>query len=394
MTALKIIFWVSFAVIFYSYLGYGIVLYGIIAIKRIFKKSTQFPLPASYPAVALIIPAYNEEEFLEAKIRNILDLDYPKDKLSVIFITDGSTDSSNDLVSSFKEFTLLYQRERKGKAAAMNRAVKIVTEPIVVFCDANTILNTQCIFNLVRHYSDPNVGAVAGEKKIFEASKMKASSAGEGLYWRYESLLKKLDSEFNSVIGAAGELFSMRTVLYQELPESTIIEDFVLSLQVCIKGFIVKYEPEAYAMETASKSLKDEQKRKIRISAGAFQAMGLLKVLFNFLKYPVISFQFISHRVLRWTLCPVCLFLIFIVNLLLIISKSDDLYYLTFYLQVFFYLLALIGWIMANKNIRVKALYVPYYFLFMNVSVIIGFKRFLQNEQSVLWEKSARHEFR
>lgn len=390
MTALKIVFWISFSIIFYSYLGYGLILYCMVSIKRIFRRNSGILLDSYYPDVALIIPAFNEEDYMEAKIKNILELEYPADKLSVIFITDGSTDKTNDIVSNFKNFTLMHQPERKGKSAALNRAIEIVKEPVVVFCDANTLLNKQCLKNITRHYSNPKVGAVAGEKKIMVTSETKVNSAGEGLYWRYESLLKRLDSEFYTVVGAAGELFSMRTHLYEILPEETIIEDFVLSLKVCIKGYVVRYEPEAYAIENASESIQDEQKRKVRISAGAFQAMVILKILFNIFKYPLVSFQFISHRVLRWTLCPICLFIIFVVNIILIVGHAGSAYWILVISQLMFYLLAFLGWIMTNSNIKVKALYVPYYFLFMNISVILGFKRFIQKRQSVLWEKAAR----
>ena len=136
-----------------------------------------------------------------------------------------------------------------------------------------------------------------------------------GLYWKYESFLKKLDSEFYSVVGAAGELFSLRTELYESAGENVIIEDFVMSLKICMRGYIIKYEPGSFAMEESSPSMKEEEKRKIRISAGAFQAMVLLRGLFNVFKYPALSFQFISHRILRWTLCPICLIALLVANI-------------------------------------------------------------------------------
>lgn len=390
MNGLKIFFWLSFSIVFYSYLGYGIILYGIVFIKKLLRTQPPAFVKPYEPEVALIVPAFNEEDYMEAKIQNILELDYPVSKLSVIFITDGSTDSTSEIVSRFKNFTLLHEPERKGKSAALNRAIQVVKEPIVVFCDANTLLNKQCLGNMMRHYLNPKVGGVAGEKKIMMSGDMNVNSAGEGLYWKYESLLKRLDSEFYTVVGAAGELFSMRTHLYEILPEETIIEDFVLSLRVCIKGYVVRYEPEAYAVENASQSIQDEQKRKVRISAGAFQAMAMLRTLFNIFKNPAVSFQFISHRVLRWTLCPVCLPVIFIVNLMLVLSGTGGLYVILFFLQGIFYLLAFSGWILTSRNVKVKIHFVPYYFVFMNISVILGFKRFIQKSQSVLWEKAAR----
>jgi len=231
---------------------------------------------------------------------------------------------------------------------------------------------------------------VAGEKKIISASDDLASAAGEGLYWKYESFLKKMDSAFYSVVGAAGELFSVRTALFDKAPENTIIEDFVQSLRICAKGYTIRYEPAAFAMETPSSSMKEEEKRKIRICAGAFQAMGMLKGLFNVFKYPTLSFQLISHRILRWTLCPLCLIGLLVSNAVLVGATGSPLYGIFFLLQGIFYSLALLGWFLANRNLQVKALYIPYYFLFMNMAVFAGFYRFIRKRQAVTWEKAAR----
>jgi poly-beta-1,6-N-acetyl-D-glucosamine synthase len=232
---------------------------------------------------------------------------------------------------------------------------------------------------------------VAGEKKIISKEKDKAAGAGEGIYWKYESYLKKLDSEFYSVVGAAGELFSVKTSLFHEAAEDTVIEDFVQSLQICMEGYVIRYEPKAFAIETSSASMKEEQKRKVRIAAGAFQAMYILRGLFNIFRYPVLSFQFISHRVLRWTLCPLCLIMLFISNLWLVYTGASFIYHVVLLAQCVFYVLCLAGWLMANRNLKTKVFYIPYYFLFMNLSVFMGFYRFIRKKQSALWEKAARH---
>ncbi len=390
MSALTAIFWTCLFIVFYSYLGYAVILFCLVKCKE-FLFRNDFKVDASYqPSVALIIPAYNEEDFISIKIKNTLELDYPRQKLSVIFITDGSTDQTPEIISKYSQFKLMHQPERKGKPAAMNRAMKTVTEPVVIFCDANTLLNKDCINEIVKHYADPKVGGVAGEKKILQTSQVTTTSSGEGLYWKYESFIKKMDSAFYSVVGAAGELFSLRTALYDAIEENTVIEDFVTSLRICLKGYIIRYEPRAYAMETSSVSMKEEQKRKIRISAGAFQAMLVLKPLFNVIRYPKLSFQFISHRVLRWALCPFCLLLIFISNFLLIIISESRLFTYLFLAQVIFYISAVIGWVLAFSGVKNKFLYVPYYFLFMNVSVLLGMYRMITKKQSVLWEKAGR----
>jgi poly-beta-1,6-N-acetyl-D-glucosamine synthase len=388
---IKVVFWFFFFVIFYTYLGYGMLICLLNSIKRYFSK-TAFVAdkPGFEPMVALIIAAYNEEDYIEDKINNTLALDYPAEKLGIYFITDGSNDSTPDIVKKYPRLTLLHQPARKGKAAAMNRAMNYIKEPFVIFCDANTVLNKACIREMVKFYADPKVGAVAGEKKIHQPVQTKAASAGEGLYWKYESFLKKQDSDFYTVVGAAGELFSVRSALYQSIEEGVLIEDFVLSLRIAQKGYVVKYAPGAYATESSSASIKDEQKRKIRISAGGFQAMYMLSGLLNIFKYGTLSFQYISHRVLRWSVTPVCLLLLFPLNIILVIQRAGFVYDVLFFMQLLFYFSGLSGWFFANRNIKIKALYIPYYFLFMNISVLWGFKRFIKGQQSVLWEKAAR----
>ncbi|MEO6960408.1 MAG: glycosyltransferase family 2 protein [Puia sp.] len=390
---LKFLFWFSFFIIFYSYLGYGLLIFFLVKLQRIFSKNKKQPDTTGFePDVTLVICAYNEAGFIERKILNSLDLDYPAEKLKFIFITDGSDDGTADIIQQYPRIQWLHQTDRKGKVAAMNRAMTYVYTRYVIFSDANTLLNRGCIRNTIKHYADPAVGGVAGEKKIFTREKDRAAGAGEGLYWRYESLLRKLDSEFYTVVGAAGELFSVQTGLFQRLAENVILDDFVQSLQICANGYVFRYEPNAYATESASASMKEEQKRKIRISAGAFQAMAILKNLFNVIKYPVLSFQFISHRVLRWTLCPLCLFFLFVCNGWLVWHEGGVFFYVLFAAQLLFYALAWTGWICAGRNLRIKAFYIPYYFMFMNLSVFLGFYRFLKNRQTVYWEKSARQD--
>lgn len=389
---LKFLFFFSYLIIFYSYVGYGVLVYLLVKVKRVFSKHPSSQLYSAFePEVTLLVASFNEAEFIEQKIRNSLDLRYPEGKLKWIFITDGSDDASAEIVSKFNNIILLHQEERKGKLAAVARAIKYVETPYVIFSDANTLLNPESVREIMKHYSDPGVGGVAGEKKILSKEKDKAVAAGESIYWKYESFLKQLDSELYSVVGAAGELFSIRTSLYREIPEDIIIEDFVLSMQICLEGYVIRYEPNAYAVETASVSIPEEQKRKIRIAAGAFQAVWALRGLFNVFRYPVLSFQFISHRILRWTLCPLCLITGSISNVLLVYRGSGRLYIVVLLVQCVFYVMAFLGWLLANRNLKLKVFYIPYYFLFMNLSVFIGFYRHIRKKQPVVWEKATRH---
>ncbi|MEO1653260.1 MAG: glycosyltransferase family 2 protein, partial [Bacteroidota bacterium] len=210
-----------------------------------------------------------------------------------------------------------------------------------------------------------------------------------GIYWKYESWLKKMDSELYSVVGAAGELFSIRKSLFIEVEPNAILDDFIISLRIAQQGYLVKYEPQAYSVEMASSSVEDEIKRKVRISAGGIQSIIWLKDLLNPIKHGILSFQYISHRVLRWTLTPLALAFVLITNLILAYG-TNGLYDYLLVLQLGFYLLALLGWLLENYKIKIKALFVPFYFTMMNVCVYLGFLRFLRGRQSVVWEKARR----
>jgi cellulose synthase/poly-beta-1,6-N-acetylglucosamine synthase-like glycosyltransferase len=343
------------------------------------------------PAVSLVIATYNEADILEQKIANCFALDYPADKLHIYFVADGSTDDSLQILSKYPNVHVLFEPKRAGKVAAINRAMQWIQTDIVVFCDANTMLNNGCIRAIVPHYQNPKVGAVAGEKKVVTSEgKSDAAGAGESIYWRYESQLKKLDAAFYTVVGAAGELFSIRRELYEQVGTDVLLDDFIISMNICKKGYRVLYEPGAYATEPPSFSIKEEQKRKIRISAGGFQSVWMLKDLLNIFKYGRLSFQYISHRVLRWIVCPFLLPIIFLLNVFLVIYNNSLIYPILMGLQIMFYTAAAAGGYYASQNIKVKALYIPYYFVFMNAALFLGFKRFYQNSQTVLWEKAKR----
>jgi poly-beta-1,6-N-acetyl-D-glucosamine synthase len=389
MTTLAlVVFWIGLAIVFYTYVGYGIVLYILSKLKR--RRSTLIDQPDNHlPEITVLIAAYNEENYIEEKLVNTLQLDYPKNKMSVFVVTDGSTDSTPDLVKKFHAVKLFHEPQRKGKIHAVNRVMKAIDTTIVIFSDANTILNKQALRNIVRHYQDPTVGGVAGEKRIFKKAEDNASGAGEGIYWKYESFLKKKDAEVYSIVGAAGELFSVRTKLYQEPAENIIIEDFFLSMKIAASGYRFMYEPDAYAMETASANVEEEWKRKVRICAGGFQAMSKLTYLLNPFKYGILSFQYISHRVLRWSLAPLFLPLIFLSNLWLALQGSSF-YALILAGQVLFYALAALGYALKDKEISIKGFFVPYYFSVMNLAVYAGFVRYCKGRQSVVWEKAKR----
>lgn len=388
MESLIYIFWSCIALIFYSYLGYGILLYVMVKIKKTFLSDPIINIGYT-PEVTLVVPCFNEAEYIEEKIRNSFALNYPKEKLQLIFISDGSDDDTALRVQKYPEILSLHEPERNGKAAAMNRAMAFVKSPIVVFCDANTDLNPQAIYELVKHYANPKVGAVTGEKRIITKDKENASGAGEGIYWKYESFLKQLDSDFYTIVGAAGELMSYRTSLYKELPKDTLLDDLMQSMQIAVEGYQVVYEKKAWASETASANVGEELKRKVRIAAGVFQSMGRLPKAFNLFGNFKVSFLFISHKVIRWTFAPLALLLIFLINIFLSL-KLAGVYTFIMIAQGCFYTMALMGWYLNNKQIKVKLLFVPYYFFIMNLCMYLGFIRFLRGKQSANWERAKR----
>jgi cellulose synthase/poly-beta-1,6-N-acetylglucosamine synthase-like glycosyltransferase len=380
------LFWISSGILLYTYLVYFLI--AVVLAKFSFRKAPETNEITDWPAVTLVIAAYNEERFIADKLENSLALDYPTEKLTILVVTDGSTDGTMTIVNEFDRVQHFHEPERRGKIHAVDRIMKHIQTAVVVFTDANTLLNTEAIKNIVRHYQDEKVGGVAGEKRVISKEADSASGAGEGLYWKYESMLKKADSDLHTVVGAAGELFSIRTHLYQSPPPDTIIEDFFLSMKIVSQGYRFVYEPDAYAIEGPSATTEDEWKRKVRISAGGLQAIARLTNLLNPFRYGVTSFQYISHRVLRWTLAPLSLVAILISNAFLF--SYGFFFELMLYAQLAFYLMAMIGHIFRNKKIPIKGFFVPYYFTLMNLSVFFGLIRILKGKQSVMWEKAER----
>ncbi|NTU95115.1 MAG: glycosyltransferase family 2 protein [Bacteroidales bacterium] len=392
MSTIEIIFWLFLFVVFYTYLGYGIFLYFLVLIKECFVKKTLTPSSfTDLPEVTLLIAAYNEEDIVDDKMLNTRSLDYPKEKLKVVWITDGTTDASNEKLAAYNEVQVLFEPARQGKTAALNRAIPYIKSPIVVFTDANTMLNSLAITEIVNAFRDVKTGCVAGEKRIASKEKDSASSGGEGIYWKYESILKSLDSRLYSAVGAAGELFAIRRELFEKMDKDTLLDDFILSMKIAMKGYKICYCSNAYAIETGTLNMAEEKKRKIRIAAGGVQSVYRLAPLLNVFKYGVLSFQYISHRVLRWTITPVLLFLLFPVNIALVIADNSILYSILLFMQVLFYFLALLGKHYEGKELKNKFIFIPHYFLFMNLNVVKGFFYLLKKKRGDgTWDKSQR----
>ena len=376
MAALKTAFWICAFLVFYTYLGYGMLLWLIVRLKRIVRgKAERRALPtddAELPEVTFMVCAYNEQDVVDMKMKDIHQLDYPKDKLHITWVTDGSSDDTNERLKAYPDVEIIFTPERKGKTAALNHGLSMVKSDITVMTDANTMVNPGAIKEIVRLMQDPKVACVAGEKRVMARYEGQAAAEGEGLYWKYESALKRMDSELYSAMGAAGELNAIRTALYEPMPENALLDDFVMSMEMVDKGYKIAYTSDAYAMEYGSADLQEESKRKRRIAAGGLQSSWWLRKMMNPFRKPIVAFQFVSHRVLRWSITPFALIALIPLNVALVMMKAGTIYTISWILQIVFYVAALCGYLLEQKGRRSKLLYVPYYFLFMNMNVFAG----------------------
>ena len=393
MTALKIIFWICVFLVFYTYIGYGMLLWVLVQIKRFVRgKAAQRDLPADdvLPHVTFMICAYNEQDIVDMKMENTLQLDYPHDKLHIMWVTDGSTDQTNERLAQYPEVEVVFTPERKGKTAALNHGISQVHSEITVMTDANTIVNPEAIREIVRCFQDPRVACVAGEKRVMARNDGQSAAEGEGLYWKYESALKRMDSELYSAMGAAGELNAIRTKFYQPMPETALLDDFVMSMRMVDQGYKIAYTSDAYAMEYGSADLTEESKRKRRIAAGGLQSIWWLRQMMNPFRRPIVAFQFVSHRVLRWSITPIALIALIPLNVALVFLKAGTIYNFIWLLQILFYLAAFASWLLEKQGRKSRLLYVPYYFLFMNLNVFRGMKYLSTHKTSGAWEKAKR----
>lgn len=393
--SLNIVFWCALWLVFYTYIGYAIVIF---ILAKLFpyqnkaKVNEQNGAEDRLPRLTLFITAYNEAEIIAQKMANCLNLDYPKDKLKILWVIDGSTDQSHELLEQYPMVEIVGSPIRKGKTAAVNHGMENVKTPIVVFSDANCLLNAEALKIIAKQFDDPSIGCVSGEKRVAFSDEDTVSSKGEGAYWKYESLLKKLDYAFYSAVGAAGELFALRTELFARMEEDTLLDDFMLSMRIAQKGYRIAYTPDAYAVEYGSLNMEEEGKRKRRIAAGGWQSIGRLLPLLNGFKFGKLTFQYISHRVLRWSVTPFALFAILPLSAILGHWSASwlNVFNVIFLLQCLFYICAVLGYAKKDDPDSSKVFYIPYYFLFMNINVMRGIYYLLNRRFVGGWEKSQR----
>jgi cellulose synthase/poly-beta-1,6-N-acetylglucosamine synthase-like glycosyltransferase len=374
----EIIFWSAILVISYIYVGYPLLLALLTSIRR--NRSRQYG--NHFPTVTLIVAAHNEEKVIAKKLQNILDLNYPRERLNAIIVSDGCTDRTNEIVGRYagNGIRLITKSKRHGKTACQNIGAEMADGEVLVFSDANAIYRRDTVTKLVRHFDDNRVGCVCGELRYKNDS---ASSAGDGeeLYWRYERFLKDRESRLSSLIGVNGSVYAIRKDCYVPLDDG-LISDLVEPLLIYMKGFKIVYEKEAISEEDANHHMEDELKRKVRIVTRGIRGLLYTKSLLNPLKWGVFSIQIISHKLLRW-LVPYLLLAILMTNLLLLDRK---IFQLSLVVQIMFYAGALVGYYLEKRKCAVcKLLMTPLYFSMVNFAALVGWLKVIRREPMKTW---------
>ena len=339
--------------------------------------------PGAWPTVSLVVAAHDEASCIEEKLCNSLALDYPPDRLEVLIGSDGSIDGTDALVRAYPDPRVqLSAAPRAGKTSVLNRCIPAARGEVVVLSDANTRIEPGALKALVRHFADPEVGAVCGRLQLYNPTRAEYE---ESAYWKYESWLKAMEGTQGAVVGANGGLYALRRELFRPLPPSTIVDDFVIALRLLDQGYRVLYEPEALAEEETTEDYDREFARRARIAAGNFQSLGLVPGLLSPLRgFP--AFAFWSHKVLRWC-APALMLVALAANAALL---DQPFYRFTMAAQVGFYALAMLGSMAVGPSLLRRVAGVAYYFVTMNLAIAVGFWRFLRNSQGAAWERTAR----
>jgi cellulose synthase/poly-beta-1,6-N-acetylglucosamine synthase-like glycosyltransferase len=384
------IFWMASLLLLHTYFFYPVILLLLERVRRQAESlrsnpSTWNPLAAEkeLPRVTLVVAAYNEAGCIGEKLRNSLLIDYPADRFQILIGSDGSTDGTDDIIKgSVGQRIRLWRGERAGKASVLNSCIPLAIGEIVVLSDANTMIDPKALKILVRHFENPDIGAVCGRLKLFNRSR---KDYEESLYWKYESWIKLYEGKRGAVMGANGGLYAIRRRLFTALPASTIIDDFVIATRIMEQGFKVTYDSEALAYEETTEDYQKEFKRRVRIAAGNFQSLSLVpQLLLPSAGFP--AFAFWSHKLLRWC-APWLMAAVLLSNLFLL---GDPLYRLIFIGQGMFYALALGGKANVFKGQLRRVASMAYYFVTMNFALAVGLWKFLRGQQGAAWDRTAR----
>lgn len=371
--AAQVIFWLSIAVPVYAYFGYPLVLLMLrLVIYRGVKKS---PIE---PFVSLLIPAYNEGDVIELKIRNSLALDYPADRLEIVIASDGSKDDTAQVARQFedgKRIRVLAYPVNRGKIPVLNASIPELRGEIVVFSDAAAFLYPDSIRKLVANFGDPRVGAVSGRYTVVKADDVNIGKS-EDFYWKYETYLKVQESKIASTLGGHGHLHGIRKSLYPFPPPGTINDDYIIPVSVLAKGYRAVYEPEAVVYEEAHEMAGFG--RRVRIMAGNLQQLREIKGLLWPLR-PLPLFFFLSHKAIR-LLVPFAMIAALIANAFLLPSPT---YIVLLCLQAIFYTMALLG---TMFQLRPKTLLLPFYFCMINAATFFGLYHAITSRRRMAWK--------
>jgi len=329
------------------------------------------------PALSLIVAAHNEERDLPAKLANLSEIDYPRDRLEVIFVSDGSTDGTNNILEKARDHhvRVVILPARSGKSSALNRGVAEARHEILIFSDAATLFAPDALIKLARHFTDPGVGVVCGALQFQTTVEARQT---EGVYWGYESMLRLMEGRLGITLTASGAIYAVRRACFRALPADTLIEDLVVPMHARTLGYRVLYDPEAVAMDFAAPTVAGEFTRRVRIATGSFKVLGqIIRTPMD----PLTAFAFFSHKLLRWVL-P------FLLIGLLAASAAlcqRPLYRAVLIAQVLFYGWAAIGFLGRQRMQRVRYALLAYYLLAIHVAFLVGFIRFARGRGEVTW---------
>jgi len=380
MTAIKL-FWISAILITYVYLGYPAMLWLLCR----FKRDRRLPIPGNDdPVVSLIIAAHNEEKVIAQKIENSLTLDYPKSKLQIIVVSDGSTDRTADIVRSYGgqgSVQLVNLCRNVGKASAQNEAVKRADGDILLFTDANVSLRRDSVRKLVRHFYDDSVGCVVGRVAYTNEDETNISE-GESFYWRYELFLRTQESQMGNLVAGSGPIMAFRRRLFEPL-DPVVSEDFVLPMRAAIKKYRTVYEPEAISSERLFQiAPRGMFQTRARTTVLDIRGLFLYRAILNPFHYPLYAWGLISHKLLRW-LSPYFLLVLFTANLFLL---DHPFYAVVFSFQTAFYVLAVIACLWRKQGKLPRIYGIPFSFCLSNAAVLTGVARFLLGKKSGSWK--------
>jgi cellulose synthase/poly-beta-1,6-N-acetylglucosamine synthase-like glycosyltransferase len=380
--AAEFAFWALVALVLYVYVGYPMFLY--VMSGAFSRASTSSAVGLTTPRVTILISAYNEAECIAGKLDNTLSLDYPRDALEVIVISDASEDATDEIVKSYaaRGVQLLRMANRGGKTLGLNAAVARCTGEVVVFSDANALYAEDAIRRLVAPLADPAVGAVIGESTYVEART--ASGQSESLYWRYETWVKSLESYRGSVVGGDGAIYAVRRALYVPMAADAL-SDFVNPLQVVRAGYRCVYEPRALSYEEAAADFTREYRRKVRIVNRAWRSLWAMKEMLNPFRHGSFAIKLWSHKVLRWWMLPAVM-LILVLNVALL--ELRPLYQVTLALQIVFLALAITGALLRNSGWQPFWLRIPFFFCLVNIAAGVGILEALGGRSYTTWTTS------